>query len=61
MYFVRIFLAKNTVLIVPEGVLRHHGWPSTQAEVKTEAEAHLAGVALAEFISLFHQITRACI
>ena len=38
-----------------------HGWPSTQAEVKTEAEVHQAGVALAEFISVFHQITRAYI
>ena len=38
-----------------------HGWPSPQAEVKTEAEAHQGGAAQAEFISLFHQITRACI
>ena len=38
-----------------------HGWPSTQAELKTEAEAHLAEASQAEFISLFHQITRACI
>ena len=27
---------------------QEHGWPSTQAEVKTEAEAHLAEVSLAE-------------
>ena len=24
----------------------YHGWPSTQAEVKTEAEAHQAGTTL---------------
>ena len=28
--------------------ISNHGWPSTQAEVKTEAEAHLAEVSLAE-------------
>ena len=40
---------------------KYHGWPSPQAEVKTEAEAHQGGAAQAKFISLFHQITRACI
>ena len=49
---------------VPSGRLisvQNHGWPSPQAKSETKAGSPQAKSAQAEYISVFHQITRACI